>query len=201
MSSEKTWREIYKKWQPVSDNIVAADHGKWRLRFGLRTIFVVITVFAVVMGYVTWLFRNPIAEFELAQIDLGKAGIAIIAERWDRFERFEETRHIYCRIEGKTRDQDFPWRSMATISDWTIPGGAEQKMLSLKFSAVMANDGELVGIIDSRNPDTIIDLFDFRTHERLGFERPSSNEWKQKRLQELENAYPGRTFNLNSRAC
>ena len=136
---------------------------------------------------------------ELARFDLGKGRLAAIAEARD-WDQLDWHRGVLCRILADDKRDAFEWRSLGGV--WRYdhkPSGVKQYLMSLRFSMIFGAGGDLVGIVECRQPDVVIELIDFRTHECWNgiSGSVSANRCTEKRVEELEAAHPGHTFKLS----
>jgi hypothetical protein len=174
---------------------IPQERRRFRPRF-VSLVATAICLFALwPAGIVLWQMLN--AHREIARLDLGKGRFAVIAESRD-WDRIYQHPAIHCKVVGKDWQSTFNWYNIGSVEDRDLER-VEKKLLALRFSSVSAAGGDLIGIIEGQDPDTIVDLLDFRTHERWRVD-VLAGEWKKKRVSELEAAYPGRTFKLRDLA-
>ena len=165
-----------------------------RFQFSLRSLLVFVTAVAAVCGLgialLTWLTT-------IAKLDLGNGRTAVIGSDGSA----DVLIPVYCKVVASSGKTLFPWTYIGDAG--TLD---EDRRNLLEFSVVSADGGQLVGIVENHNPDTIIALYDFKTNQSwsdLACSAPSeaaayAEAWKQARLQELPSAYPGRQFELTT---
>jgi hypothetical protein len=114
-------------------------------------------------------------EYELAKIDLDPhRSIEILAS-----ETMEVSQALYCQVsvDGKV-----------VVPIFLICSGHDSG--KLKFAAITAKNGELVGVFEQRFPDEILVLHDFSSNQTWPLDRfkslEASERLKEELLQELQ---------------
>ncbi len=156
---------------------------------------VVVTAVIIVYVYLRFAVGDLVWRTTIAELDLGHGRTAVIG----RDSRVDVLVEIACKVVDANGETPFTWTHIGTAGD-----SSEDRTELLEFSVVRADGGELVGIIENHNPDTIVKLYDFRTNEcwsdlscyGLGEAPAYAKAWKESRLQRLHSAYRGRQFEL-----
>ena len=124
-----------------------------RFQFSLRGLFVFVTAVALLCGLIIVLLDWVTT---IAKLDLGNGRTAVIATSHE----VDVLIAINCKVVGSSGKTLFPWKYVGDAG--TLD---EDRTKLLEFSVVSATGGQLVGIVENHNPDTIIALYDFTTNQ------------------------------------